>query len=378
MKKTRILFVVNGLAIGGGELKLVELIHELISQYDNRFHPVVCSVGQGGPLEKTFNEMDVRTIVLQKSGKYDISQIWKLIRLMKEEKIQIVHTTLFYADVLGTMAAAFSGIKPVVSWEAVTQPYGLKHLLAYRLASKYFALSVAVSHAIQQKIVEQRKVPEHKTMTIQYGVDLNKYRPGVNSLLRRELKLGKRCRIFGTTARLTEQKGHRYLISAIPSIVRMFPDVHFVFIGDGPLRGELEGLVRQQKMESCVTFLGYRTDVPVLLNSMDVFVLPSLYEGLPNVVLEAMASGKPVVATAVDGTPEAVIDGETGFLVPPKDPQALSRAVQAMLGKPGLIHSMGQAGRRRVEDHFTLDHEIHQFVQVFDRLMQSGGKENAV
>ena len=373
MKKCRILFIVNGLAVGGGELKLLELVSELKKSYDDRYHIIVCSVGQGGPLESAFRDLGVKTVVFQKTGKYDITQIWKLIRLMKEEKIHIVHTTLFYADVLGALASAFSGIKSVVSWEAVTQPYGLKHLFAYRLASKYFALSVAVSHAIQRKVIDERQIPLHKTTTIQYGVDLKKFHTGVSTNLRKELGLGGKSIIVGTVARLTEQKGHRYLIPAIPSVIRAVPNAHFVFIGDGPLRKELETLVGQFKIKSSVTFLGYRSDVPALLNGMDIFMLPSLFEGLPNVVLEAMASGKPVIATAVDGTPEAVMDGETGLLVPPKDTEALSQALKFLLKKPDLIRKMGRAGRRRVETHFTLDHEVHQFVRLFGQLMQSGG-----
>ncbi|MFX0197534.1 MAG: glycosyltransferase family 4 protein, partial [Candidatus Hodarchaeota archaeon] len=220
----------------------------------------------------------------------------------------------------------------------------------------------------QKSVIEERHVLPQKTMTIQYGVDTGKFYPIRGRTIRDELGISKEARVLGTVARFTEQKGHQYLIDAAPKIVSAFPDVYFVFVGDGPLRSELHFKVHQLGLDSQVLFLGFRSDVRDLLNAFDVFVLPSLYEGLPNVVLEAMACGKPVIATEVDGTPEAVVQGETGILVPTQDSEALANAIIELLGDRRKVEEMGRRGRERVEMKFSLDSEINKFVELYERL----------
>jgi glycosyltransferase involved in cell wall biosynthesis len=371
LRQIRLLFLVNGFAIGGGEIKLLELVGEIVRKQAEKFHVMVCSVGQGGPLQKDFEALGIRTEVYPKKGPYDISLVWKVARLMRQERIDMVQTTLFYADVIGTLAARMAGVKHVVSWEAITEPYRRKHLLAYRLASKWFAVSVAVSEAIRRKVMDERHVPPRKAVTIHYGVDPRRFRPGKSHSLRKELGLGRKQKILGTVARLTTQKGHCYLIEAASRIVEAYPEAHFVFAGDGPLRSELESQTRRVGLEDHIHFLGFRTDVRELMNDFDVFILPSLWEGLPNVVLEVMACGKPVVATAVDGTPEAVVHGQTGFLVPPRNPEALADAVIDILADERQLKAMGMRGRERIVQAFSLNKQIDAFVNLYEKLVLS-------
>ncbi len=373
MKKIRLLFVVNGFSIGGGELKLLELIRELHENHRAKFECTICSVGIEGPLKQDFEALGKRTEIFLKRSPYDITQVLRLVRLIREEKIDIVQTTLFYADVIGTYAARLAGVPHIISWEAVTQPYSFKHLMAYRLASKWFARSVAVSHAIERQVRFARRVPAWKTATIQYGVDLNRFTVRKSHALRKELGFSGGEKLIGTVARLTEQKGHVYLLEAIPAILNSHPDARFLFFGDGPLAGQLQRQAESLNVVHAVRFMGFRQDIPEVLRGLDLFVLPSLYEGLPNVVLEAMASGLPVVATAVDGTPEAVEHGKTGLLVPPRNERALSEAVCSLLDTPGLPGQMGHSGRKRVETCFSLTGQVNQFVQLYDSLLSQGG-----
>jgi glycosyltransferase involved in cell wall biosynthesis len=368
MRPIRILFVVNGFAIGGGELKLLELVSELKKRYGNRYRTVVAAVGQSGPLQGSFERTAERTVVFPKNKPYDISQVIRLCRLIREERIDMVQTTLFYADVIGTLAARLSGIKRIISWEAVTQPYGSKRMAAYRLAAKGFRVSVSVSDAIRRQVQAERRVAESKTQTIHYGVDVRKFHPVSGKSARGTLGIPRDRFVFGTIARITEQKGHRYLLEALPEIVRKCPAVLFLFAGDGPLRESLESKAAALGVRHHVRFLGYRSDVVALMSAFDAFVLPSLYEGLPNVVLEAMACGKPVVATAVDGTPEAVVHGQTGLLVPPKNPTALCEAVLRLCQSPHLMKTMGENGRRRATERFGLDQQIPAFDALYRKL----------
>lgn len=365
----RILFVVNGFAIGGGELKLLELISELKQRYAQQYRIVVASVGQSGPLEEKFRKVADRTEIFIKRHPYDVAQIFGLIRLIREERIQLIQTTLFYADILGTIAGVLAGIRNIISWEVYTEQYSLKQKWAYRLASKGFSTIIAVSDATRKKIIHQYHLPENKVRTIHYGVDVKKFLHRNPYKIRKTLGIPQNAIVFGTIARLTEQKGHRYLIEAISKVVPRFPHAVFLWIGDGPLRSSLIQLARELNVLSYIHFLGFRSDVDSLLSVIDVFVLPSLYEGFPNVILEAMVCGKPVVATHVDGTPEAVIHGKTGLLVPPRDPETLGEALIQMAQNPIMRKKMGENGKKRIHEYFLLEYQLSAFDQLYHELV---------
>lgn len=365
----RLLFVVNGFAPGGGELKLLELVSELKRRHGSGYRAVVAAVGQGGPLREAFECIADRTVVLPKKHPYDLSQVAGLIRLIREERIDLVQTTLFYADVIGTLAARLAGVKRIVSWEAITQPYGVKRMAAYRMAAKGYAVSVSVSEAIRDQVQRERHVPERKTRTIRYGVDDRKFRPVPGESCRKTLGLSPDQLVFGTVARLTAQKGHRYLLEAMPKTIRECPNAVFVFAGDGPLRKSLESAAVSLGVDRNVRFLGFRKDITRLMAAFDAFVLPSLFEGLPNAVLEAMACGKPIIATSVDGTPEAVVHGETGWLVPPRDPAALADAILRFCRNRGLMKTLGRNGRKRAVQAFGIDRQISAFDELYRNLV---------
>jgi glycosyltransferase involved in cell wall biosynthesis len=372
-KPARVLFIVNGFAPGGGELKLLELVERLRIRFPGAYRSVVCAVGQGGVLEERFSRAADRVVVYPKRHAYDAGLVRRVAGLIREERIDLAQTTLFYADVIGAAAARLAGLTAVVSWEAVTQPDGRLHLAAYRLASKWFTVSVAVSEAIRRQVSEERRVTPSKTRTILYGVDTHRFRPLPAGAARRGRTLGLNGKgpVFGTIARLTGQKGHRYLLEAASLAIRRSPGLLFVFAGDGPLRESLEAQARSLGISSRVRFLGFRSDVAALMGAFDAFVLPSLYEGLPNVVLEAMACGKPVVATAVDGTPEVVADGETGLLVPPRDPERLAEAILKLAGNPRLRTAMGLEARRRTVAFHGVDRQVDAFHALYQELLLS-------
>jgi glycosyltransferase involved in cell wall biosynthesis len=229
---------------------------------------------------------------------------------------------------------------------------------------------ICVSEATKKFSVEKRGISAAKLITIPYGVDLAKYRLDKNSKKKTDLALKANDIVVGTVARLHPQKGHQYLITAAAEVVERYPNVRFVFVGDGILRAELERLVDNLKLKDKILFLGFRHDVDELLHTFDIFVLPSLYEGLPNVVLEAMACGKPVIATAVDGSPEAITDGVSGILVPPKDSDALSKAILHLLENKKMRVEMGKKSRKKVTDYFSLEKQMQQFQILYDHHLQ--------
>ena len=258
-------------------------------------------------------------------------------------------------------------VKAVFAWETISSPDWLipRRLFLYRFATRFTKRIVAVSEATARFLKDERGVPEDRIQVIPYGVDLTKYTTEKSTRMRKELGFSPKETIVGVVARLEPQKGHVYLIEAAQKIIDMFPRVKFVFIGKGGLREELEEKIRKAGLSEHFVFLGFREDVSMVLRAVDIFALPSLFEGLPNVVLEAMAAGKPVVASAVDGSVEAVVEGETGFLSPPKDTDALAQALLRLLKDPDLARQMGLNGRKRVENHFALEQQVRQFETLF-------------
>lgn len=369
-RKIRVLQLVTGFSIGGAERKLLELVNFIDR---DRFDITVCAVGISGPLKKKFEETGCDVFVYIKKHKFDFSQIIKVAKLMKRRKIDIVMTTLFYADIIGTFAALIAKVPCRVSWEVSSHPdesrgNTLRHKIFYRFCMKYVDKIVAVSEGVKKFLIEERNINISRIQTIHYGIDLSKFNMIDGRSKRDELGFNSDDRIIGVGARLTVQKGHTYLIDAAPGILGKFPNTKFVFVGDGPLRSRLENKIKKNGLSPYFYLLGFRDDMMEIMNTFDIFVLPSLFEGLPNVILEAMACARPIIATAVDGTPEAIIDGNCGILVPPRNPQALVESAVRLLNDPILANKMGLRARERVENYFRNDRQFMKFQELYGNL----------
>jgi glycosyltransferase involved in cell wall biosynthesis len=210
---------------------------------------------------------------------------------------------------------------------------------------------IAVSREVEARYADELRVPRGKLVVVPNAVAVPKTVPEPDAALRARRLDGRPDYRVLSPARLDEQKGHADLLAAAAEV----PEATFVMAGDGPLRAELEEMARRLGVADRCLFLGQRDDVPALLAVSDLFVLPSHFEGLPVSVLEAMMAGRPVVATAVGGTDEAVVDGETGLLVPPRDPAALATAVRRLREQPELAQRLAAGGRARVEREFSVD-----------------------
>ncbi len=371
-RKIRVLQLVEGLSLGGAETKLLELIDHMDK---SRFETTVCSLGLGNnKLLHRVKELDVDFLQMERKNRFDVTLPFRLAKLAKEKQIDVIMTTLFYADFMGALAGKIAGTKAVFSWETISAPEWLypRRLYPYRFAIRYCTNVISVSKATARWLSDERGVAPDKVIVIPYGVDIDKFSPGKNLELKRSLGLADDAPVVGTVARLHPQKGHKYLIEAAPEIIRNVPNVKFVFAGDGETRTELEQMVQQKGIAEHFMFLGFRSDVHELLNVFDMFVLPSLYEGLPNVILEAMATGLPVVACAVDGTPELVVDGETGYLAEPRVPEQLAVKISDIMSKPERAKSFGEAGRLRAEEHFSLTKEVNEFQTLYEKFALNG------
>ncbi|MFQ5601719.1 MAG: glycosyltransferase [bacterium] len=369
--KINVLQLVEGLNLGGAETKLLELVAHMDR---SRFNTVFCSLGMGERIKEKVDALDVKYVGLQRRRRFDPKLVWDVAKIVRQEKIDVVMTTLFYADVVGALARIISPTKAVFSWETISAPeWLLKHrLLAYKFAMRFCDKVISVSEATAKWLVEKRGVAREKVLVIPYGVNLEVYKQGKNLALKRQLGIAPETFVVGTVARLHPQKGHEYLIEAAKKIVERHANVKFVFVGDGEMRKKLEARIETAGLENNFLLLGFRDDVTDLLRVFDIFVLPSLYEGLPNVILEAMATGLPVVATAVDGSVELVNDGETGFLVPPREPQALIAKINTLIQNPQRVLDFGMQGRNRVESIYSLEKQVEHFQQLYESYAVNG------
>lgn len=292
---------------------------------------------------------------------WTLRAMWRLYRLLCDERIQVIETLTHYSNVLGIIIAWLARVPVRISSQRNTLsqfPRWFLTIDAWVVNSPLVDRMIAVSEQTRDFCVNVQRMKPEKIIVVPNGIDLTGFdvtqwlREDLETL-RTDLSIPPDAVVLVTVARLHSQKGHHYLIQAATKILQDHPEVVFLWVGDGKLRSELTREICQVGISESFRLTGIREDVAQLLALSSLFVLPSLSEGMPNVVLEAMAAKLPVVATAVDGTNSLVIDGETGLLVPPADPTALSRAILTLLDDPDRCRQMGQKGYERVREHFS-------------------------
>ncbi|KAA3612232.1 MAG: glycosyltransferase [Calditrichaeota bacterium] len=372
-EKIRVLQVVDGFRMGGAENKLWELVEHLDT---NQFESFVANVGPSGPLADKFKSINVPVFDCSRKHRFDVAPIFKLKKIMREYKIDVVQNTLFWADMVGSIAARLAKVPVVISWETVTHegnPYHaqLQRRFGYQIAMKYTDCVAAVSHEIKQSLQTRRNLPAEMIEVIHYGVDLEKFSPnGTTGEKRKELGFSENDVAIVIVARLEKVKGHRYFVEAFAKVAAKYPHASVIFVGDGAERTMLEKMVSEANLESQIRFMGIRRDVPQVLNAVDFFVLPSIAgEGLPNVVLEAMACRKPVVAADVGGTAEAVNDGKNGFIFPPKNIEKMAAALERLISDRHLLNEFSANSRQIAETDFSLGKEVNAFQQLYLKLL---------
>ncbi len=364
-----IVYFTDSVLFGGAEQALLHLLSGLDRR---RWKPILYHHDEPGidPLIEGARRLDIQTRSVPRMVGWQVATaLPAFLRILTEERPQVFHAHLCWllSCKYGLFAAALAQVPVVIATNHnyMVLPWGRTVPLQQRLVNRCVDQYIAVSQAIALQMQQTFHVPSQKIRVIHNGVPDTRFNCPSNLALRAELGGNDGRPLILTVARLDYQKGHSYLFQAI----RQVPDAIFVLAGMGPEEKSLMTQASDLGIRDRVVFLGYRNDVPELLASCELFVLPSLFEGLPLAVLEAMAAGKAVIATSVGGTPEAVVDGETGLLVPPKDPTALARAIQKLLSNPTLTRKMADAGRTRARCEFSLDSMLNQVFQTYDELL---------
>lgn len=381
-----VVHIVHKLAVGGLENGLTNLInHSPEGQYR---HAIVCMTDYTEFAER-IKRPDVRFFALRKREGQDAVVYLRLWRLLKSLRPQIVHTRN-----LGTLEcllpAALAGVKVRIHGEHGRDMMDLegtnpKHLLLRKLYRPLVTRYVAVSQDLEGWLCNRVGVSPAKVAQIYNGVDTVRFRPRHP----REERCSD-CRfsenanaIVGTVGRMRGEKDQLTLVRAFIGLRKESGEagrrLRLVLIGKGPLRNEAESMLREAGLLAGAWLAGERDDVPEQLRAMDIFVLPSLAEGISNTILEAMASGLPVIATEVGGNPELVVPGETGVLVPPADAGAMAIAVKKYLNNAELRTNHGRAGRARVESRFSMGRMVAAYMDLYrNSLNGSTGRETSL
>ena len=343
------MLVVDSLEVGGAERHVVDLAVALSRK---EFEvTVACSVA--GDLSESLEEanMPVRSL-LDQLVKRRVSAAYgrELRRLAKEERFDLVHAHVYASAAAAAIATVGTGVPLVVTEHTEAIWRGRRARLVTRWFCRRASRVIAVSDAVKRRLVKQDDVPPEKIAVIPNAVPAIPDSESGTPPLRDELRDRP---LVGVLARLQPEKGVATFLKAGAHVAKVVPQACFIVVGDGPLRTELEVLVRRLCMEQNVRFLGFRSDPRALIELLEVLVVPSLTEGAPLVVLEAMAAGVPIVASAVGGIPDQIRHEGEGLLVPPGDPAALGDAVLKLLSNPGLARRMGASVCRKATTVFS-------------------------
>ena len=298
----------------------------------------------------------------------DLTAAWRMTRIIRDVRPTIIHAHDPHGVAVAALALSYQTFDPhpiLVASRRVD--FHLRTNAFSRWKYRQVRAFLCASDAIRKMLIEQG-IEAARTITVHEGIDLEHVAAAPPVSVHEAYWLPHNAPLAGAVGALVGHKGHRYLIEAAAQVVREVPDARFVILGEGDLRASLEKQIAELHLEKHVILGGFRPDVLSLLKGFDIFLMPSVTEGLGTSLLDAMACAKPIIASRVGGIPEVVVDGKTGILVPPKDPDRLAQAIVRMMQDRALAASMADAGYARVTERFTVERMVEETLAVYERL----------
>jgi glycosyltransferase involved in cell wall biosynthesis len=367
----RVLFLLSGLPVGGMEANVVAVIPHFVKL---GIEPIVCTLSRDADsflAERLERVAGCKRLDLGAQGLFDVRAMRRLRRIVRGEGVEVVHAEDQYASIFGGVATRALDTEFVITRHVLREMMhpareAAKSRLVY-VAARHADAVVAVSEAVRERFTQQARLRPARIHVIHNGIDLEPFEQGRD-------RLATRTRLGWATDRpvvtivgvLRYGKGHDVLLQAVPAMQSAFPDIAVKIVGGGELVPPLMDAVTA--LGGTVEMLGARADVAEILTASDVVVQASHSEGLPTVMMEAGAAGCPVVATDVGGTRDVVSAGETGILVPPRDPAALAAGVVRLLSAPCEAREMGRRARERIFATFSLEMQAQETASLYDRV----------
>jgi len=361
----KILHIQRAGAIAGAENHLLQLLPGLRQRgYDVTFLALTKPQEAPSPFTQALHSRGVPVIDQRVASEWQPEILPQLVHILRQGNYDIVHTHLLYADLYGGLAArCLPGVKVLCTRHndnRYRQRWPMRPLITWN--TRWFHHVIAISEHIKRFNQYYQRVPEDKITVIPYGYD-----PPVREAPIPPKPPGPLT--LGMVGRLVPQKSHATAIQALPLILKRVPQARLVILGDGPLRQELTTLANQLHLTSHVEFLGYQSQAGEWMHQFDLLVHPSQHEGFGLVLLEAMAARLPIVATRVSAIPEIVLDGQTGLLIPPEQPELLAQAVIQLLTNPEQRARMGVAGYARLVQEFTVAKMVDRTANLYQSLL---------
>jgi len=381
MQRINLLYVITKLELGGAQKQLLTLIRHLDKK---RFHLFLFTAKDGLLLPEA---LSVSGLTIKKSRCLerpinplkDILALIEIYRFIKKNNIEIVHTHSSKAGILGRLAARLAKVKVIIhtihGWSFNDYQPRVKRLFFIwleRLSAWFSDKLVVVSYYDRQKGLDNHIGKENKYSLIRYGVDYTEFNIKDQNI-REELGINPNDLVVGMIACFKPQKSPQNFIRLAFLTRTILPDVRFLLVGDGILRRSIEKLIEKLNLKNYVILTGWRRDIPRILSAIDVFVLTSLWEGLPITVLEAMASSKPVISTHTGGVSEVIVEGKSGFLVTPGDMYEMSERLAVLLKDGNLRAQMGQKAKGSLDSDFTLTNMVRKSKNLYEDIIKRKG-----
>jgi glycosyltransferase involved in cell wall biosynthesis len=371
----RITYLITDSGVGGTEKMLAELILNLDR---SRFEPDLIVLKEPGATAKMLMEKGINVRSMSLPGRVSFGYGFRLPgaliglkRILAEERPEILHCFLFQANFMGRIAARCAGVPVNISSLRVEERERLSHVFFERISGFMVTAYTAVCENVREFGIQKMGIPGDRIVTIANGITPELYQSGARDMIRKEFGINKDTPLIGTIGRLHHQKGMDILLKAAAEARERLPQMRVMIVGEGPEGKSLKGLARELGISDSVIFTGIRRDIPDILAALDLFVLPSRWEGMPNVILEAMAAGRPVVAADTGGAQELVSHEETGLLVPAEDVNSLSEAVIRLLSNPPDLEKMAERARGRVKDQYSILRMVDQNQELYERLLKN-------
>jgi glycosyltransferase involved in cell wall biosynthesis len=370
--RKRVVHISKVTGIHGTEKHLLSLLPELNRNYEIIF---IILTEPDNPVTEYFQMLKIKGIkTFNINIWFDIAPLCflKIFFLLKKLKPSLVHTHLIHGDIYGITASWAAGIGKIVSTRHNDDSFRKNRLL--RAINIFLNIKtdsvIAISEWVGLFANKIERIKAEKIKIIHYGLGETMTSGNRNSFLD-EIGFAGREVVLGIVARLVEQKGHYFLIEAFSKAFKENPDIRLLIVGDGELKDRLQSHVRREHLDKAVVFTGYKKNVPDILDSIDIFIHPSLWEGFGLSILEAMSMGKPVIATNVSAIPELIEDGVSGLLVPPKDVDSLAGAIIRLSNDESLREQLGQKAKERWKNTFSVDSMVNKTMELYDSLLSS-------
>lgn len=364
----RIAFCITDLDAGGAERALVQLATRLDR---SRWQPAVFCLSPPGELITTLEAAGIPVTCFGARRATDVGVVFRLARALRKFQPTILQTFLHHANIAGRFAGGWAGVPHIVSGIRVAERRSGFRLWLDRITNGFVEFNVCVSQGVVEFSTRVGGLKPDKLVVIPNGVDAGLFSNAAPAdLTAHGIPAGSRVLI--TVGRLDQQKGLHYLLEAMPKVLSRDNSVHLLIVGEGAQRCVLEREIIDRQLTGRVHLLGWRNEVPALLKASELFVLSSLWEGMPNVVLEAIAAGLPVVATHVEGISELVRENETGLLVPPGNSEALATGIATVLDDPERAKTWGKVGQNRVFSEFSWGKMVLAYEALYENLLKTG------